>query len=180
MSEANIESIRKAATNSTALWPPPEGFVPVLSQVEGIELYAPAPEEEPEEETRTFKCPSCGAVISYSATQRQLTCPHCGSTQEITAEVVGRRADEFEFTLETMERAQYGWGEERRELACESCGAVVTVAPDVLTSTCAFCGSHRVLARSAAGDVLRPTALIPFVVDQERCQAQVTEWLGRG
>jgi Zn finger protein HypA/HybF involved in hydrogenase expression len=163
-----------------ALWPPPEGFVPVPSQVEGIELYAPAPEEKVEEKTRTFKCPYCGAVTSYSPTQRQLTCPHCGRTQEITTEAVGRTAAEFEFTLETMERAQYGWGEERRELACESCGAVVTVAPDVLTSTCAFCGSNRVLARSAAGDVLRPTALIPFAVDQERCRAQVTEWLGRG
>jgi len=164
----------------TALWPPPEGFVPVPSQVDGIELYAPAPEETPEEKTCAFKCPYCGGVTSYSPTQHQLTCPHCGRTQEIGAELVGRTAAEFEFTLETMERARYGWGEKRRELVCESCGAVVTVAPDVLTNTCAFCGSQRVMARNAAGDVLRPTALIPFVVDQGKCQAQVTEWLGRG
>jgi Zn finger protein HypA/HybF involved in hydrogenase expression len=163
----------------TALWPSPEGFVPVPSLVEGIELYAPAPEEKPDE-THTFKCRYCGGVISYSATQRQLTCPYCDRAQEIAAEEVGQAAAEFEFTLETMEQARYGWGEERRELVCESCGAVVTVAPDVLTSTCAFCGSNRVLARSAAGDVLRPTSLISFVVDQARCQAQVTEWLGRG
>jgi hypothetical protein len=63
---------------------------------------------------------------------------------------------------------------------CESCGAVVTIAPGALTDTCAFCGSNRVLARDLVGDVLRPTALIPFVVDQERVQAQVAEWLGRG
>lgn len=162
-----------------ALWPPPAGFVPVSSQVEGIELYAPAPHEEVEE-TRTFKCTRCGGVISYSASERQLTCPHCGRLQALAAEEVGRTAAEFEFTLETMERAQYGWGEVRRELACESCGAVVSVAPDALTSTCAFCGSHRVLARNAAGDVLRPTALVPFSVDQHQCQAQVAEWLGRG
>ena len=163
----------------TALWPPPEGFIAVPSLVEGIELYAPAPEEKPDE-TRTFKCRYCGGVISYSATQRRLTCPYCGRAQEIAAEEVGQAAAEFEFTLETMEQARYGWGEERRELVCESCGAVVTVAPDVLTSTCAFCGSNRVLARNATGDVLRPTSLIPFVVDQARCHAQVTEWLGRG
>ena len=167
------------AKQKTALWPPPESFVPVPSLVEGIELYAPAPEEKPDE-TRTFKCRYCGGVISYSATQRQLTCPYCDRVQEIAAEEVGQAAAEFEFTLSAMEQARYGWGEERRELVCESCGAVVTVAPDVLTSTCAFCGSNRVLARSAAGDVLRPTSLIPFVVDQTRCQAQVTEWLGRG
>ncbi|MDY6877256.1 MAG: hypothetical protein SWK90_13775 [Chloroflexota bacterium] len=160
-------------------WSPPAGFVPVPSQVEGIKLYAPAPEGE-SEETNTFKCRHCGGVIAYSATQRQLTCPYCGSTQEVDAEKVGQTAAEFEFTLETMEHARYGWGAERRELVCDSCGAVVTVAPDKLTSTCAFCGSNRVLAHNATGDILRPTSLIPFVVDQARCQAQVTEWLGRG
>jgi len=163
----------------TALWPPPEGFVPVPSLLDGIELYAPAPVEE-EEETRTFKCRQCGGTISYSAAERLLTCPYCGQAQDIDAEEVGQRAAEFEFTLETMERAHFGWGEERRELVCESCGAVVSVAPDTLTSTCAFCGSNRVLARDAVGDVLRPTALIPFVVDQDRVKAQVAEWLGRG
>jgi len=162
-----------------ALWPPPDGFIPVPSQLDGIELYAPAPVEE-EEETRTFKCRYCGGTITYSAAERDLTCPYCGRTQGIAAEEVGEAAAEFEFTLETMERVQYGWGEERRELVCESCGAVVSVAPDVLTSTCAFCGSNRVLARDVAGDVLRPTALIPFVVDKGQIQSQVAEWLGRG
>lgn len=79
-----------------------------------------------------------------------------------------------------MARAQHGWGQERREMVCESCGAVVTVAPDALTSICAFCGSHRVHARDLAGDVLRPTVLIPFTVDRERVQTLVAEWLGQG
>jgi predicted RNA-binding Zn-ribbon protein involved in translation (DUF1610 family) len=165
--------------SQSTLWPPPPGFVPVPSQVEGIELYAPAPKEEVEE-TRTFKCRQCGGTISYSAAQRQLTCPYCGSLQQIAAETVGRRADEFEFTLETMAQARHGWGEVRRELVCESCGSVVAVTPDALTSTCAFCGSNRVLARDAAGDVLRPTTLIPFAVDAEQVQAKVRTWLGRG
>jgi predicted RNA-binding Zn-ribbon protein involved in translation (DUF1610 family) len=165
--------------SQSALWPPPPGFVPMASRIEGIELYGPAPTDE-KEETRSFKCRHCGGTISYSATQQQLTCPFCGRDQTIDADTVGRRADEFEFTLETMSQAQRGWGETRRELVCESCGAVVTVAPDVLTSTCAFCGSNRVLARDATGDILRPTTLIPFVIDQEQCQARVREWLGRG
>jgi predicted RNA-binding Zn-ribbon protein involved in translation (DUF1610 family) len=96
-----------ATNRPTTLWPPPEGFVPVPSLVDGIELYAPAPEEETEE-TRTFKCRHCGGAITYSATQRQLTCPYCGGSQEITAEEVGQAAAEFEFTLSAMERARYG------------------------------------------------------------------------
>ncbi len=164
---------------STALWPPPDGFAPVPSLVDGIELYAPAPKEE-QEKTRTFKCRHCGGDISYSATERQLTCPYCGGSQALTAEEVGQAAPEFEFTLSAMERARYGWGEERRELVCESCGAVVAIAPDALTSTCTFCGSHRVHARDITGAMLRPTALIPFAVDQDRLRMQVADWLGRG
>ena len=87
----------------SALWPPPAGFVPVPSQIKGIEIYAPAPEKEAEE-TRTFKCRQCGGTISYSATQRQLTCPYCGSEQQIDAEVVGRKAKESEFTLRRWPR----------------------------------------------------------------------------
>jgi predicted RNA-binding Zn-ribbon protein involved in translation (DUF1610 family) len=169
-----------ADAQSTSFWPPPAGFVPVSSKVEGIELYAPAPQKKPDEETRSFKCPACGGVIAYSAAQRQLTCPYCGDTQAIETEEVGQQAAESEFTLESLQQARYGWGETRRELVCESCGAAVAIAPDALTSTCAFCGSNRVHARDVTGEMLRPTALVPFGVDKERCQAQVREWLGQG
>ena len=169
------------ADSSFTNWQPPAGYASIPSQVTGIEVYAPAPKEEaPQEETRTFKCRQCGGVIAYDPSQRQLTCPYCGSEQTIEAEQVGRRADEFEFTLETMEKAQHGWGQERRELVCESCGATVTVAPDALTDTCAFCGSNRVLARETVSDALRPTVLVPFTVDRPLCQSNVTDWLGRG
>ena len=161
------------AHQPSKLWPPPKGFVPVPSLVDGIEVYAPAPEQEKDEETHTFKCRHCGGSISYSAAERQLACPYCGGSQEVAAEEVGRTAAEFEFTLETMERARYGWGEERRELACEACGAAVAVAPDELASTCAFCGSNRVHARDVTGNLLRPTALVPFKVDQDRLQSLV-------
>ncbi|MBN1956485.1 MAG: hypothetical protein JW900_15755 [Anaerolineae bacterium] len=161
-------------------WTPPESYVPVPSAIDGIEIYGPAEQKAEKEQTRTFKCPACGGVTSYDATQQNLVCPHCGHRQDIAAKVVGQTADQFEFTLETMERAQYGWGAERSELACESCGAVVAVAKDALTNTCAFCGSHRVLAREADPNAPRPTALIPFKTDRAQCQAGVNEWLGRG
>jgi Zn finger protein HypA/HybF involved in hydrogenase expression len=164
---------------ATTSWQSPEGFVPAPSEVDGVELFAPAPIEVAEE-TRSYKCRHCGGVVSYSATDQELICPYCGKSQALDSDEVGRAAEKFEFEVSTVAEARYGWGEERRELVCESCGSVVSVAPDVLTSTCAFCGSNRVLARDLVSDVLRPTALIPFSVDEERVQAQVAEWLGRG
>lgn len=160
-------------------WEPPEGYVPVRSQVDTVEVFAPAPERV-DDELQAFKCRHCGGTISYSPTQRKLTCPYCGTHQTIDAEEVGRAAEEREFTLDAMARPRYGWGEERREIVCQSCGAVVSVAPTALTDTCAFCGSNRVLARSEQGDVLRPSALVPFAVDAPAVRPRVAEWLGQG
>lgn len=157
-----------------------DGFVPVPSRVEGVEVYAPAPTRPSDEETRTFKCRHCSGPVAYSPARRQLTCPYCGGSQELTAEEVGQAAEEFEFTLEALEQAQYGWGVERRELVCDSCGAAVAVRPDFLTSTCAFCGSNRVHARDITGSMLRPTALIPFVIAPEDLPRLISDWLGRG
>ena len=160
-------------------WSPPPGFIQVPSEVAGVSVYAPASEER-QEQTETFKCRFCGGTISYSASERELTCPYCDKSQHIEADEVGQTAEEYEFTEDTLARARYGWGEERVELACEACGSVVAVAPNTLTDTCAFCGSNRVLARNSAGDILRPSALIPFTIDREQLQALVNEWLGRG
>jgi Zn finger protein HypA/HybF involved in hydrogenase expression len=161
-------------------WSSPAGFVPLPSAIEGIEMYGPPQERAPDDRTRSFRCPSCGGVFEYSPAEQELKCPYCGHSQEIDAHQVGRSADEFEFTLATMERAKYGWGTQRKELVCDACGAVVAAAADDLTSTCAFCGSTRVHARDTLGDMLRPTSLIPFTIDRATCKSNVIEWLGRG
>ena len=164
---------------STPAWALPKDYVAVPSQVDGIVVYAPVPETE-DEGLRTFKCRHCGGAVSYGVAERSLTCPFCGTTQELETAEVGQAAEEFEFTLAAMSRPQRGWGEERREIVCESCGAVVSVAPQILTDSCAFCGSNRVLARAAEGDILRPTALVPFVVDRLAVKVSVAAWLGQG
>lgn len=56
----------EVAAQPTNLWPPPEDFTPVPSQVAGIELYAPTPEEEVEE-TRTSSSVVIAAAPSPTA-----------------------------------------------------------------------------------------------------------------
>ncbi len=111
---------------------PPENYTQVPSAVEGIAVFAPAPPEEPQpRETVEFKCPQCGATTAYSAEGEGLTCTHCGYFEPAGQTPVGRRAPEYEFTVETMQRAAHGWGEARKELACQSCGAVATIPAEI-------------------------------------------------
>ena len=89
---------------------------------------------------------------------------------------VGKRAEEFEFTLETLRRAVHGWGMKRRELHCDSCGAVLVVAESALTATCAFCASNKVNIRAATSDKLRPRFLVPFKMKLDVIRSRAKDW----
>jgi Zn finger protein HypA/HybF involved in hydrogenase expression len=133
---------------------PPPNFIPTESAIEGIEVYEPAPvKEEEHRETVDFTCPQCGAGTAYSATDSGLTCTHCGYYEPPQKAIVGKGAERFEFTVETMERAAHGWGEARKELQCQNCGAYTSVPSDSLTHTCPFCASNKVIQQEAPQDV---------------------------
>lgn len=158
---------------------PPPNFIPAESAVEGIEIYKPAPEpEEEHRETVQFNCPQCHAATAYSATDGGLTCTHCGYYEPPQKAVVGKGAEEFEFTVETMQRAAHGWGMARKELQCQNCGVYTSVPPDSLTHTCPFCDSNNVIQREAPQDVLRPRFLIPFKIEADACHDVAREWMG--
>jgi len=158
---------------------PPPGFIPTRSAVSGIEVYIPSPPEAgPQQGVLEFKCPQCGATTAFSATDGGLTCTYCGYYEAPKEAPVGEKADKFEFTVETMQRAAQGWGEERKEMECQSCGAFTSLPVDSLAHTCPFCGSNKVIQRQAPQDILRPRFLIPFKVDGSACQRIVKTWLG--
>ena len=164
---------------------PPPGFIATPSSIEGIEVYMLAPPEEEHRPVVAFDCPQCGANTAYGAADdgssdlAGLSCTHCGYYEAPQKEAVGKNAEDFEFTVQTMERAARGWGETRLELQCQNCGVYTTVAPDTLTHTCPFCGSRKVIQRQAPQDALRPRFLVPFQLKADACHAIIREWLGK-
>ena len=157
---------------------PPPGFIPTDSAIDGIEVFMPAPEQVEHREVVAFSCPNCGGAQAYSVRDGGLTCTYCGYYEPPEKEVVGKRAESFEFTVETMQRAAHGWGRERKDLVCQNCGARTTIGPEALTHTCPFCGSNNVIQRAAPQDVLRPRFVAPFAVDAVGCQGILRQWLG--
>lgn len=166
----------------------PAGYARAESKLEGITVYAPAPRVENVPDARDFKCPNCGATTAFNPRAGSVTCSNCGSVYAIHADRVGRGAAEFEFTLETVKQAETystpellrGWGITRRELHCESCGANTSIAPTELSTTCPFCASNRVAARTAMPEIFRPRFLIPFQIERDACARFSREWLKRG
>jgi predicted RNA-binding Zn-ribbon protein involved in translation (DUF1610 family) len=158
---------------------PPPGYIPFDSKISGIDVYQPAPQKiQDERPVVEFECPQCGATTAYSIEDGGLTCAHCGYIEQARTLIVGKSAEEFEFTLDTMEKAARGWGEERQELECQSCGARTTLRQENLTNTCAFCGSNQVIQRAASQDNLKPRTIIPFKITASECQDIAKKWLG--
>lgn len=158
-------------------WTPPADYVEETSAVARIRVFKPAPERVAERPIVQFRCPQCNGETAYS-TAGGLSCTYCGYFEPIEVAAVGQAAERFEFTVETVERAAQGWGTERGEIVCQTCGAHIVVPPNELTATCTFCGSNKVIQQRAAQDVLRPRFVVPFAVDAERCREAVRAWLG--
>ncbi len=156
---------------------PPEGFIKTKSAVPGIEVYLPRPPEEDGRPVVDFRCPHCDGATAYSTDDGGLTCSFCGYHEAPQVEVVGKGAQEFEFTVETVERAVNGWGAARKELVCNSCAVHTTLSTDMLSHTCPFCGSNAVVQMRAPQDVLRPRFLIPFSATTEDCRKGTAVWL---
>jgi Zn finger protein HypA/HybF involved in hydrogenase expression len=156
---------------------PPKDYIQTESAVPGIAVYMPKPPEEAHQDVVDFHCPQCDGVSAYSAENGGLTCTYCGYYEPPQQKVVGKQAEAFEFTVETMERVAHGWGTERKELSCNRCAARTTISTDMLTHTCPFCGSNQVVQVKAPQDVLRPRFLIPFTITAEECRRKTAVWL---
>ena len=157
---------------------PPRGFMPTQSAVAGITVFKPVPKKEKLDEVVRFSCPQCGGETAYSVEDGGLTCAYCGYHEAPQKETVGRQAQSFEFTVETVERAVNGWGTSRKELVCDACGAQISLPDGALAASCPFCASNKVIHHRAAQDLLRPRFLVPFQIEENRCQKIVREWLG--
>lgn len=158
------------------IFPPPD-YTAVESAVPGIEVYKPAPKMEPHREIVAFKCPRCGANTAYSIADGGLVCTYC-DYQDIAPPPVGQNAKGFEFTVDVVERAGRGWGVERKELACQNCGARTSLPAGSLSHTCPFCASNKVVQRQAPQDELRPRFLVPMQLEMDAVRDVARGWLG--
>jgi DNA-directed RNA polymerase subunit RPC12/RpoP len=108
--------IMEISQNKTS-WQPPDNFIPVASEVEGVTVYAPAPETPEPLKKVVYKCPQCGATTRYEIAAGGVACEHCGYRAGSQAKTVGKKAEEFEFTLDILEQSDQGWGIQRHGAA---------------------------------------------------------------
>lgn len=134
------------------------------------------------DEVHRFPCPKCGAQVNFDAATGALLCPYCGYSTTVPVTEQQIQEYDLETALKEMLAApqQAGYGEGKRSIKCESCGAVNTFDAQVISTECAFCGSNQVVPQEQVAQVIKPESLLPFQVDHARAVSAFRQWLGRG
>ena len=155
-----------------------EGFTKVESKVPGIVVYAPESKTREKAQTTLYNCPNCGAATAYDVAAGGIACEHCGYISPVNTKALGRVADEFEFTLETVSQANRGWGIKRQVLHCDACGAELSQPEGAISTSCPFCASNQVNLTISQEKFLQPRFLIPFKITLDQSRELARTWLG--
>jgi DNA-directed RNA polymerase subunit RPC12/RpoP len=116
-------------------------------------------------------CAACGANVEAAPGADELVCPSCGHRAPIAAVAAAARDD---YAALLAEAAAAAPADDTTVLSCATCGARTTAPVTVLAERCPFCATPTV---STSHDRLRrPTAVLPFALDEAAARAAVTAW----
>lgn len=133
----------------------------------------PVGHSEKVENTDTFPCPACGGNMNFDPDAQALLCPYCNHKIDIA----NHEGDIHEYDLESAEEsANTNWGNEKRVIQCESCGAKTVLDATITAQFCAFCGSaHVVKIEELAG--IAPESVVPFKISRAKAQGLFVKWI---
>ncbi len=126
-----------------------------------------------------YKCPSCGAPLTYSAATLDFACDYCGShfTKETLDAPLEGHTEKISAEEAELYEKQKKFGEENMLYLCPGCGAAVITDSELSASAeCAYCHSAVVLSGRLAGQY-RPDKIIPFTKTREDAVRQFKEWI---
>lgn len=129
-------------------------------------------------EEHRFPCDQCGADYRYAPSSDQLTCDHCGKTEEI-AQTSPWQAPIRELNFRDAVRGELDTAEivEIRLLDCASCGAQIEFDEKLHATDCPFCATP-VVTGTGTHRQIKPRALLPFQIDEGQARGAMNAWLG--
>lgn len=155
-------------------------FQQISSALQGIAVFAPKPKAEEQRNAQTYTCPQCGGQLSYNLVTSGLACQYCGYQASVRARTIGPVAEKHEFTLDTMTKADQGWGKLRNLVHCQQCGAELTYPQGAVATSCPFCGSNSVNVTVSESNLFQPQALLPFTIKPDQLKQFTQSWIQDG
>ncbi|MBP3729220.1 MAG: hypothetical protein J6H18_03010 [Lachnospiraceae bacterium] len=124
----------------------------------------------------SFKCPSCGSPLKYSAEKQRFSCEYCGGDFSFDA------VKDADVNAST----EFDWGNYKENISgeklegtvsyvCKSCGAEIVTDATTAASLCPYCGSAVVMEENVSG-VVKPNGIIPFRIDKKQLKDIVAKY----
>jgi len=126
----------------------------------------------------TAPCSKCGADLEFKPGTSSLSCPYCGTANEIEKkEKTVIEEKDFEKALAALKEDEGSRDTmETITVKCGTCGAQTTLAENQTAGECAFCGST-MNAQGLSSKVLKPESLLPFKITKDEAAANFRQWL---
>ena len=128
---------------------------------------------EKQEEPERFLCPSCGGNMLFDPKKQKLVCLYCSNEGEINFEE--GNVNEYDF-YSAEHTSNKEWGNEKRIIKCESCGAETVLDENSVAQFCAFCGSSHIIKTEESAGIV-PESLIPFVISKDKAGELFSNWI---
>lgn len=127
---------------------------------------------EKREAVSHFPCPNCGADMKFRPETQTLHCSYCSTDIDISSK---GEINEYDF-FTTTDSSEGNWGEERRIIHCENCGADTVIDDVAAAQSCAFCGSAHVVRNDGSAGIA-PESLVPFYISREKADDNFRKWI---
>ena len=126
-----------------------------------------------------FPCDQCGADYRYDPDKAQLTCDHCGKSEEI-AQQGPWQGTIRELDFEDALQGELGQAEmqETRVFNCSECSAQIEFDGNTHAAACPYCAAP-VVTDTGLHRSIKPKAVLPFALEESAARQAMTDWLGR-
>ena len=120
-------------------------------------------------------CKGCSGKLQFAPGSNHLKCPFCGTENEIEVSIVV--VEELDFEKFVNEFHEESPKQEVATVKCQNCGAQTTFDPNVVSDSCPCCGSPQVVKDASTTHLIKPKALLPFAIDQNKAFDEFSTWI---
>lgn len=115
----------------------------------------------------TYKCPSCGAYLTFDPDSQQWKCPFCATAYPESELLARDRQQQQEVAAGDGTQVVYH---------CDSCGSEIVTDETTVATRCYYCHSPVVLKGKLSND-MRPDSVVPFTIGKDKAVKTFLDWV---
>jgi len=127
--------------------------------------------------TRRYVCTQCGGKRSFTPDGHALTCAYCGREEWLATafeRAMVLREQDLAVALATAKG--HTMPTAVRSIRCQGCGASFVLAPETMSTMCAYCGSVYVAEQIETRELIEPAGVVPFGLNRDQALRAVLDW----